>query len=86
MSDRQPLPAQPPEDRAGGRPLAGGIEAGGTKFVCLVGSGPEHIVAETRFPTTTPAETLDRAIAFFGPYTGPGGLAAIGLACFGPVD
>ncbi|MCY2930595.1 MAG: ROK family protein [Planctomycetota bacterium] len=86
MSDVQPLSAQSPEDRAPGRPLAGGIEAGGTKFVCLVGSGPDHIVAETRFPTTTPAETLGRAIAFFAPYVGPGGLAALGLACFGPVD
>ena len=37
--------------------LYGGIEAGGTKFVCAVGSGPDDIRAETRFPTTTPAET-----------------------------
>ena len=26
----------------------GAIEAGGTKFVCLVGSGPDDIRAETR--------------------------------------
>jgi fructokinase len=45
--------------------LIGGIEAGGTKFVCSVGSGPEDLQAETRFPTTTPEETLARAIAFF---------------------
>ncbi len=37
--------------------LVGGIEAGGTKYVCSVGSGPEDLRAETRFPTTTPEET-----------------------------
>ena len=38
----------------------GGLEAGGTKFVCLIGSDPDHILAEERFPTTTPAETRKR--------------------------
>jgi fructokinase len=64
--------------------LFGGIEAGGTKFVCAVGSGPEHIVDETRFPTTTPAETLQRAIDFFAPHAGQ--LRGIGLGAFGPID
>lgn len=64
-------------------PLFGGIEGGGTKFVCAVGAGPYDIRAEARFPTTTPEETLNRAIAFF---KGHNGLAAIGVACFGPLD
>ena len=46
-------------------PLFGGIEAGGTKFVCAIGSGPDDIRAEARFPTTTPEETIGRVIAFF---------------------
>ena len=46
-------------------PLYGGIEGGGTKFICVVGSGPGDIRAETRFPTTTPEETLGQAIDFF---------------------
>jgi len=63
-------------------PLFGAMEGGGTKFVCAVGSGPDEIVEEVRFPTTTPGETLDRAIAYFQKYD----LSAIGLASFGPVD
>ena len=61
----------------------GGIEAGGTKFVCAIGAGPEDI--ETiEFPTTTPAETVERAAAFFRGRAD--GLAAIGIGSFGPVD
>jgi len=67
--------------------LYGGIEGGGTKFVCVVGSGPGDIRAETRFPTTTPAETMGQAIAFFRQQEAlHGRLEAIGLACFGPLD
>jgi len=64
----------------------GGIEGGGTKFVCMVGSGPDEIVEEMRFPTTAPSETIDRAMAFFEPFVRRGELAAIGFASFGPVD
>ncbi len=42
--------------------LYGGIEAGGTKFVCAVGTGPDDIRDEIRFPTTAPDETLALAI------------------------
>ncbi len=65
----------------------GGIEAGGTKFVCAVGTGPNDQRAETRFPTTTPAETLGRAIDFFQAQAQQlGSLTAIGIGAFGPVD
>ncbi len=67
--------------------LIGAIEAGGTKFVCSVGSGPQDLRPEIRFPTTTPAETLDKAIAYFHERQAEeGALAAIGVASFGPVD
>jgi fructokinase len=65
------------------KPLFGGIEGGGTKFVCAVGTGPHDVRAETRIPTTTPAETLGKAIEFFNEFDG---LSAIGVACFGPLD
>ena len=64
--------------------LYGGIEAGGTKFVCAVGAGPDDVRAEMQFPTTTPAETIGRAIAFFRAQPVPP--AAIGIGSFGPLD
>jgi len=64
--------------------LYGAIEAGGTKFVCAVGTGPDDLPARIRIPTTTPAETIGRAIDFFRPWRHR--LRAIGIASFGPVD
>jgi fructokinase len=66
--------------------LYGGIEAGGTKFVCSVSSGPDKLVEEIRFPTTTPEETLGKAIQFFQPYVALGKVRTIGVGCFGPLD
>jgi fructokinase len=60
----------------------GGVEAGGTKFVCGVGTGPADLeVAE--FPTTTPDETIHRAAAFFQARLP---LSALGIGSFGPID
>ena len=64
--------------------LYGGIEAGGTKFVCAVADETANILAERRFPTTTPEETIPTAIAFFEEQGQP--LEAIGIASFGPID
>ena len=66
--------------------LYGGIEAGGTKFVCMVGRGPGDVTAEVRFPTTMPSETIQSALEFFYPYARQGRLAAVGIGSFGPVD
>jgi predicted NBD/HSP70 family sugar kinase len=66
--------------------LYGGIEAGGTKFVCGVGTGPDDLRDEIRIPTTTPAETLSRAIEFFRAKARRHPLTALGIASFGPVD
>jgi fructokinase len=66
--------------------LFGGIEAGGTKFICLIGNSPDQLVEEKRFPTTTPDETIARVIEFFTHYANHGELAAVGIASFGPVD
>jgi len=68
--------------------LFGGVEAGGTKFVCVVGSGPEDIRREERFPTTTPQETIGRMIAFFEKAQNEigTGIESFGVASFGPID
>jgi fructokinase len=66
--------------------LYGGIEAGGTKFVCAVGIGPDDLRAETQIPTTTPAETIERVIAFFRKYQEQEPVTAVGIGSFGPVD
>jgi len=67
--------------------MFGSIEGGGTKFVCAVGTGPDDIQREERFPTTTPVETLERTIAFFKQAEQDfGKLSALGFASFGPID
>ncbi len=63
--------------------LWGGIEAGGTKFVCAVGTAPDDIRHEIRYPTTTPNETLSTAVDFFKQH---GPVDAVGIASFGPID
>lgn len=63
--------------------LYAGIEAGGTKFVCMVAAGPDDVGAQAKFPTTTPEETLGRAVAFFKAHEP---FAAVGIGTFGPCD
>ena len=68
--------------------LFGGIEAGGTKFICIVANGPDKILAEARFLTTKPEETLKQVVDFFQEQNEKlkESISAIGIACFGPVD
>ena len=66
--------------------LFGGIESGGTKFVCMIGSNPDNIIAEQRIPTTNPEETIRQVIEFFNPYVKSKELTAVGIASFGPID
>lgn len=60
----------------------GGIEAGGTKFVCAVGSNPDDLET-TEIPTTTPEETIHRTVAFFKARKP---VSSIGIGSFGPID
>ncbi len=66
--------------------LYGGIEAGGTKFVCALGSGPGQIASETRIETTSPDETLQHVVHFFRPAVVEKRIVGLGVACFGPLD
>lgn len=59
----------------------GGVEAGGTKIVCGVGTGPENLRRET-FPTSSPRETIAQIAEFFR--RNP--VDALGVGSFGPID
>ena len=61
----------------------GGIEAGGTKWVCGIAERPGQPLKTETFPTTGPAETVQRATRFF---TENGPVDALGVGAFGPVD
>jgi len=61
----------------------GGIEAGGSKWNCAVGTGPDDLRAVSTIATATPGETIGEAVAFFD-REGP--VDAIGIGSFGPVD
>lgn len=64
----------------------GGIEAGGTKFVCAIGDRKSgEILLEERFPTTDPTATLARAVDFFKEASSRGyPISALGIGTFGP--
>jgi fructokinase len=61
----------------------GGIETGGSKWECAIGTGPEDLWATETVPTTTPVETIARVVAFF---QREGPAAAVGIGSFGPID
>jgi fructokinase len=63
--------------------MYGGVEAGGTKWVCAIGDGPADLRDTVTFPTTTPEETIARAAGFFAS-NGP--ISAVGVGSFGPID
>lgn len=69
------------------KPLVAGIEAGGTKFVCAVGTGPENII-RTEFPTGDQPKELFIQINnwLLDQQKESGEIQAIGLGSFGPVD
>ncbi|HEY4159918.1 MAG TPA: ROK family protein [Polyangiaceae bacterium] len=72
-------------------PLCGGIEAGGTKFVCAIGSDPLHIHARARFETDQsghPERTLQACHDWFRSEQQRLGvtISALGIGSFGPLD
>lgn len=67
--------------------LIAAIEAGGTKFNCAVGTGPDDIRMRTRIETTDPTETLREVFTFLDQASKQvGKISAIGVGSFGPVD
>lgn len=67
--------------------LLGGIEAGGTKYVCAVATDPTRPIREIRFSTTDPVETVAQVVDFFQKVAEKHGeLAALGIGTFGPAQ
>ena len=64
-------------------PVYGGIEAGGTKWVCAVADAGGELLATEVIPTTTPETTIGAAVRFFERHRP---LTALGVGTFGPVD
>lgn len=62
----------------------GGLEAGGTKFTCGIGTCPDDLEVYT-FSTVEPRECVRQAIDFFHERAGAR-LTALGIASFGPID
>ena len=68
-------------------PLCGAVEAGGTKFVCLIGTGAADMREQARFSTLSPEVTLRETLdSFRNAAARHGPLDAIGIASFGPID
>jgi fructokinase len=59
-----------------------GIELGGTKCLCVLGTSEGGIHAQREIPTTSPAETVAAIRATLAAWT----FETIGIASFGPLD
>jgi fructokinase len=70
------------------RPLLGGVELGGTKCVCLIGTAPDDVRAQLSIPTgADPQATLERIERTLRDWQNAhGAIAALGIASFGPLD
>ena len=62
--------------------LYGGLEAGGTKMICVIGNENGEILERATFPTLSPQETMPEMLEFFKGKD----IKALGIACFGPID
>jgi fructokinase len=68
-------------------PLLAGIELGGTKCICILGSGPERIRAQVELPTRAPQVTLAAIETVLDGWRAQGWhFSALGLAAFGPLN
>src|SRR5262245_66481337 len=84
--------ARPPRERrqadvSPSTKLLAGVELGGTKCVCILGTGPDDVRAVERLPTGEREETLRQIEAVLERWRSQYGTPrALGIASFGPVD
>ena len=58
------------------------VEAGGTKFICGLGTEDGKIIDRINIPTTTPEETMSKVIEYFKDKE----FDVMGVGSFGPID
>jgi fructokinase len=67
--------------------LLAGVELGGTKCICILGTGPHDIRSQIELPTRDPAGTLAAIESVLDDWCAPGAaFTALGLAAFGPLN
>jgi fructokinase len=69
-----------------GGPLYAGVEAGGTKFLCGIGSAQGGSLETITIATQDPRKTLTEMGAFFARAAAHGRIEALGIGSFGPLD
>ena len=82
----------PPRPKSRAEPLSpstkllAGVELGGTKSVCILGTGPDDVRAIERLPTGEREDTLRQIEAVLDRWRAQHTLRAFGIASFGPID
>ncbi len=67
--------------------VVGAIEAGGTKFICVVANAAGDILSRALIPTEQPKTTLASCVRFFSQAQLQWGrMSALGIGSFGPVE
>lgn len=67
--------------------LLAGVELGGTKCICIIGTGPGDVRARMQIATGEPRRTLEQVEAILRDWrTRHGPVAALGIGCFGPLE
>ena len=64
----------------------GGVETGGTKLICAVGTNDSDLHHITHIETTTFKETISKVINYFNDMKKKYTIPAIGIVSFGPLD
>src|ERR1700740_474779 len=63
-----------------------GVETGGTKILARIADEGERVLADGRWPTTTPGAALEDLVTFLSTAVPAGrALGGIGVAAFGPL-
>lgn len=62
--------------------MLAGVEMGGTKCICTLGTGPDDMRAQVEIPTTSPEETLAVIAGVLDGWN----FRSLGIAGFGPLD